>query len=104
MPQPSTARAAQQPSGAEPVGGLHGERSGAEHMALRTTYDGALHQVPLPTAWTTKATLGDELGALPRGPPPPNRPPQLPPPAPPSHPARPSPTSPAPAPGWPPPA
>lgn len=86
VPQPSTARAAQQPSGTEPVGGLHRERSGAEHVALGTTYDGALHQVPLPTAWTTKATLGDELGALTGGTPMPNRTPQLPHPAPASHP------------------
>lgn len=81
LPQPSTARAPQKPSRTEPLGGLHGERSGAEHVALGTTYDGALHQVPLPTAWTTKATLGDELGATTRGTPSPNRTPQLPHPA-----------------------
>ncbi|GGW54943.1 hypothetical protein GCM10010350_44310 [Streptomyces galilaeus] len=43
--EPGTARAPDEPSGAEPLGLLHRERSGAEHVPIGTTDDGALHQV-----------------------------------------------------------
>ncbi|GGZ12956.1 hypothetical protein GCM10010365_35890 [Streptomyces poonensis] len=43
--QPGTPRTADQPSGAEALGLLHRERSGAEHVPIGTADDGAFHQV-----------------------------------------------------------
>src|SRR3954452_17192712 len=75
-PKPRTARTADKPSGTEALGLLHRERSGAEHVPIGTTDDGALHQVQesLPqeprraTAHlTTNATLRDERDGPPGG-------------------------------------
>src|SRR6266545_1246501 len=43
--EPGTAWTPDEPTGAEPLGLLHRERSGTEHVPLGTTDDGALHQV-----------------------------------------------------------
>src|SRR5690606_9918970 len=44
--EPRTARTAQKPTGAEPLGLLHRKRGGGEHVPIGTADDGALHQVP----------------------------------------------------------
>ncbi|WP_194236336.1 hypothetical protein [Streptomyces acidicola] len=43
--KPGTPRTADQPAGAESLGLLHRERSGAEHVPIGTADDGAFHQV-----------------------------------------------------------
>ena len=43
--EPGTPWTPDEPAGAEPLGLLHRERSGAEHVPVGTTDDGALHQV-----------------------------------------------------------
>src|SRR5689334_8959893 len=74
--EPGAAWTPDKPVGAEPIGLLHRERSGAEHVPIGTADDGALHQVQesLPqeprraTAHlTTKATLRDQRNDPPGG-------------------------------------
>lgn len=88
-PEPRTTRAPKQPPGAEPLGLLHRERSGAEHVPIGTTDDGALHQVQesLPQEprlaaahLTTKATVRDQRDGPPGGTPVPPGPSFAPPP------------------------
>src|SRR3954452_24624118 len=44
--EPGTPWTSHEPAGAEPLGLLHRERTGAEHVPIGTADDGALHQVP----------------------------------------------------------
>ena len=44
--EPGTPGAPHEPTGTEPLGLLHRERSGAEDVPIRTADDGAFHQVP----------------------------------------------------------
>jgi hypothetical protein len=44
--KPGTPWTPDEPTGAEPLGLLHRERSGAEYVPIGTTDDGAFHQVP----------------------------------------------------------
>jgi hypothetical protein len=62
VPQPGTLRTPQQPPRPQPVSPqmLHRKRGRAEHVPLRTTNNGALHEVPSPTPRGRQThTLGD---------------------------------------------
>ena len=88
--EPRAARTPDEPSGPEPLGLLHRERSGGEHVPLGTAEDdGALQQVleslpqeprPAATRLTTKATLRDQRDDPPGGTPAPPDPSPSPPP------------------------
>jgi hypothetical protein len=73
MPQPHTLRAADQPSGPEPVGAqiLHRERRGAEYVAIGATNDGALHRSPFLSPRARPAASSRRSQSHTRGRPPP---------------------------------